>query len=163
MEMVHDGDIPYTRLTHEQLVGLRGGLLRPSSGRGAWLVAGGSGLVLSVFSLLLVQLATGGARFSYWGMRAAFHGFRSPPVHVISQATHHGSSGGHGKGAGLAVIILVAVALVVFAFELLGAKLALCLAIGLAATILIARRLDAPMPQLANARRSSSGSHRRRR
>ena len=159
-----DQEIPYTRLRHDELQALPGGgLPAPSSGRGAWLVAAGTGLVASVFSLLVVQLATGGARFSYWGMRAAFHGFRSPPVHVISQATHHGSGGAHGKGAGLAVIILVAVALVVFAFELLGAKLALCLAIGLAATVLVARRLDAPMPQPASARGWSSGPRRRRR
>jgi hypothetical protein len=158
-----DEHIPYTRLTHGELQGLRAGIVAPSSGRGAWLIAGGCGLVASALSLLVVQLATGGARFSYWGMRAAFHGFRSPPTHLLGQAAHHGSSGGHGKGAVLAVIVLVAVALVVFAFELLGAKLALCLAIGLAATALMARRLDAPLPQVAGGRRSPFGASRRRR
>ena len=158
-----DGHIPYTRLTHDELAGLRGGHVpTPSTGRGAWLVAGGLGLVASVLSLVVVQLATGGARLSYWGMRATVHGFRSPPTQVIREATH-GSGGGHGKGAGLAVIILVAVALVVFAFELLGAKLGLCLAIGLAAMIVTARRLDAPMPELAAVRRRSLGPPRRRR
>jgi hypothetical protein len=159
-----DGHIPYTRLTHEELTGLRGGHVpTPSTGRGAWLVAGGLGLAASVLSLVFVQLATGGARLSYWGMRAAVRGFRSPPTQVIRDATHGSGGGGHGKGAGLAVIILVAVALVVFAFELLGAKLAVCLAIGLAAMIVTARRLDAPMPELAAARGRSLGPPRRRR
>ena len=163
LETVNDDHIPYTRLTHGELSGLRSGPPTPSSARGTWLLAGGIGLVASVFSLLAVQLATGGARLSYWGMRAAFHGFRSPPVNVIHAATSHGSGGGHGKGGGLAVIILVAVALVIFAFEILGAKLALCLAIGLGAMIFVARRLDAPMPQLADAQRRLFGPPRRRR
>jgi hypothetical protein len=154
--------IPYTRLTHGELSELRGPAA-PPPGRGAWVMAGALGLAASALSLVVVQLASGGARLSYWGMRATFHGFRSPPVHVLSQATHHGSGGAHGKGAVLAVIILVAVALVVFAFELLGAKLALCLAIGLATVIVTARRLDAPMPQLAGARRSRFAGPRRRR
>jgi hypothetical protein len=80
---------------------------------------------------------------------------------VLGAATH--GSGGHGKGAGLAVIILLAIALVVFASEILGAKLALCLAVGIGATILLARRMDAPMPQLAGARRFGPGPRRRRR
>jgi hypothetical protein len=159
-----DGQIPYTRLTRSELEALpSGGLPAPATGRGAWLLAGACGLGASLVSLLAVQLVSGGTRLSYWGMRAAFHGFRSPPLHVISQATQHGSSGAHGRGAGLAVIVLVAAALVLFAFELLGAKLAACLAIGLAVMVLLARRLDAPMPQLPVASRRGWGPPRRRR
>jgi hypothetical protein len=161
---VSDGQIPYTRLTRSELEALpSGGLPAPSSGRGAWLLAGACGLGASLVSLLVVQVVSGGARLSYWGMRAAFHGFRSPPLHVISQATQHGSSGAHGRGAGLAVIILVLAALVLFAFELLGAKLAACLAIGLAVMVLLARRMDAPMPRLAIGSRSRWGGPPRRR
>src|SRR4051794_37866754 len=50
-ETMSDGEIPYTRLTHDELEALRGGgLPTPSSGRGAWLVAAGSGLVAAVCS-----------------------------------------------------------------------------------------------------------------